>query len=621
MERALNEFDSYSQWLRIPADRRPPKHYELLGLALGEPDVARIRAASIERTAYVRRFCLGPHGAEANHLLSELGEAFACLSDPAAKADYDRRLGIAKSGSVVAPPPTSPALQPSHGKKAPRRSWANRSKKIAAPARSSPRAKRTVRSFVPARFAPGRFAPGRFAPGRFALAAACVLGATCGVVWSALRLPREDDPVAPVASRSVAAADRQTPSATKPATRSEQRKPRVAPPASRPIAPKPAAAKDVTPPEAPKESSRDDKSAGESVANPPARPDAVATNPGGPLVDLPDADMPAAPGAAPDQPAPQTQPMEDRSRPAAAPRQPDIVKKSEMAPFSVGHLVDTVDVDFAKPDADIGKVWRSATRGRPETLELSFIEPVSAAFVRIFETPLSVADVERVVVYPESGPPVQIMPIQISFSDEQRARTWSLKGARSPAKRVDVTFRPTREGFVEANAVVVLDRNQHAYYPLSALATSSAAPGDPDIITEEDALADEHPAPKPRDALEEFDEVAAQTQLDKARKQPTVGAFAAVLRDHPKSDAAVEAVRELAEIIASMPNSGEVTTARRALVRLVTHFPDTEAAKIVSAALREAESGGPRPRPGANNDPSGPAPPVWPPRVRWPRTR
>lgn len=292
-----------------------------------------------------------------------------------------------------------------------------------------------------------------------------------------------------------------------------------------------------------------------------------------------------------------------------------------MAPFSVAHLVDTEDVDFGKPDADMGKVWRSATRGKPETLELSFIEPVGAAFLRIFETPLSVADVERVVIYPEGSPSERIMPIQISFSDDQRARTWSLKGARSPSKRIDVTFRPTREGFIEASAVVLLDRNQHAYYPISALATSSAAPDDPDVITAEEALADESPEAKPRDALEEFDEVAAQTQLDKARKRPTVYAFAAILKAHPKSDAAVEAVHELAAIIASMPSSGAASSARRALERLVTHYPDTEAAKIVSQALKEAESGGPRPRPGANNNPPSFPPQVWPPRVRLPRMR
>lgn len=87
------EFDAYRDWLQIPADRRPPDFYDLLGLPRFESDADRIRAASMRRSAEVRRFCLGAHGADANRLLGELAAAFACLADPARKAAYDESLG------------------------------------------------------------------------------------------------------------------------------------------------------------------------------------------------------------------------------------------------------------------------------------------------------------------------------------------------------------------------------------------------------------------------------------------------------------------------------------------------------------------------------------------------
>ena len=85
-------FDPYWEWLQIPPDRRPPDFYALLNLTRFEPDAEKIRSAGLARTACVRRFCLGQHGAEATQLLGELAEAFACLQEPSRKQAYDESL-------------------------------------------------------------------------------------------------------------------------------------------------------------------------------------------------------------------------------------------------------------------------------------------------------------------------------------------------------------------------------------------------------------------------------------------------------------------------------------------------------------------------------------------------
>ncbi|HUY89607.1 MAG TPA: hypothetical protein VMV10_12805 [Pirellulales bacterium] len=87
-------FDPYWQWLEIPPDRRPADFYALLGLAPLESDPEKIRSAGLARTAHVRRFCLGPHGAEATRLLGELANAFSCLEDPPRKQVYDDSLRV-----------------------------------------------------------------------------------------------------------------------------------------------------------------------------------------------------------------------------------------------------------------------------------------------------------------------------------------------------------------------------------------------------------------------------------------------------------------------------------------------------------------------------------------------
>jgi formylglycine-generating enzyme required for sulfatase activity len=108
-------FDPYDQWLNISPQRRPPNHYELLGLPLFENDPDRIHAAGMERIAHVRNFQLGQHGRDAIRLLGELAGAFDCLSTPERKATYDRQLR--QSAETAAPavsinPEASTAREP-----------------------------------------------------------------------------------------------------------------------------------------------------------------------------------------------------------------------------------------------------------------------------------------------------------------------------------------------------------------------------------------------------------------------------------------------------------------------------------------------------------------------------
>jgi hypothetical protein len=89
-------FDPYWEWLQIPHDRRPADFYALLGLPPFESDPENIRLAGIQRTAQVRKFCLGQHGPDATRLLGELAQAFSCLADPPRKQSYDDSLRTAE---------------------------------------------------------------------------------------------------------------------------------------------------------------------------------------------------------------------------------------------------------------------------------------------------------------------------------------------------------------------------------------------------------------------------------------------------------------------------------------------------------------------------------------------
>jgi hypothetical protein len=85
-------FDPYECWLGIPADRRPPTHYDLLGLAPFESDAETIEQASLRRMSKVRQHQIGPRGELSQEILAELARARLILLDPDRRADYDATL-------------------------------------------------------------------------------------------------------------------------------------------------------------------------------------------------------------------------------------------------------------------------------------------------------------------------------------------------------------------------------------------------------------------------------------------------------------------------------------------------------------------------------------------------
>lgn len=82
----------YRQWLGLDIESHCANHYQLLGLAEGEDDSAKIRAAADRALARVRSHRPGPHAARWAQLLDELAEAKASLDDPESKAEYDAAL-------------------------------------------------------------------------------------------------------------------------------------------------------------------------------------------------------------------------------------------------------------------------------------------------------------------------------------------------------------------------------------------------------------------------------------------------------------------------------------------------------------------------------------------------
>lgn len=78
-------------WLELSSDRWPPDHYQLLGLAPGEPEFVTIEQHVCQRLETVRRYQL-THPESATEAMNRLAQAFVCLTDPASKKSYD--LGV-----------------------------------------------------------------------------------------------------------------------------------------------------------------------------------------------------------------------------------------------------------------------------------------------------------------------------------------------------------------------------------------------------------------------------------------------------------------------------------------------------------------------------------------------
>jgi hypothetical protein len=89
----MTTLDVYKDWLGIPEGERPPNHYELLRLVKFQDDAAKITANYKKLNAHVKKYQSGQHSVRSQGLLNELAKAMLCLTDPAAKREYDESLG------------------------------------------------------------------------------------------------------------------------------------------------------------------------------------------------------------------------------------------------------------------------------------------------------------------------------------------------------------------------------------------------------------------------------------------------------------------------------------------------------------------------------------------------
>jgi len=86
-------FDPYLQWFKIPADRRPPSHYELLEISPEDADdPIAIHNAAERRSDQLLRHTSGPHAEECVRIAEELNVACKVLIDPDSRHEYDDQL-------------------------------------------------------------------------------------------------------------------------------------------------------------------------------------------------------------------------------------------------------------------------------------------------------------------------------------------------------------------------------------------------------------------------------------------------------------------------------------------------------------------------------------------------
>ena len=84
-------FDPYQEWLGLRAGH-PPNHYQLLGLAEFFDGAEEIASAFEDRFQKIRRYEVGARSEDALIVLQHLSAAYAVLSDPQQKGEYDEQL-------------------------------------------------------------------------------------------------------------------------------------------------------------------------------------------------------------------------------------------------------------------------------------------------------------------------------------------------------------------------------------------------------------------------------------------------------------------------------------------------------------------------------------------------
>ena len=88
------DHDRLRSWLALPPGAWPPDHYALIGLPRGTGDLADIEDRVLARMELLRPHQL-LHPDAVTEGMNRLAQALVCLTDPVARAAYDRGLGIA----------------------------------------------------------------------------------------------------------------------------------------------------------------------------------------------------------------------------------------------------------------------------------------------------------------------------------------------------------------------------------------------------------------------------------------------------------------------------------------------------------------------------------------------
>lgn len=599
MVRGLDGFDSYAEWLDLPVDRRPPNHYELLGLQSGEGDAALIRNASVERSARVRRYCLGPHGTEATRLLGELGAAFACLSDPILKAAYDRQLiGEAPNCGAGVPPGVSEADETPTPQK---RQWAaasDSSEEIGPPPirhdsttyddEAPPR--RIRRPNRPRR---GAHADGWQKPQRqfLAVGAALVLAATCGVVWSARRPLIEEAPrVADRRQVSVAVAPTAAPSPVQPSDRTEQ------PAVVKATMDTPTQARPAPTDRADAIADREDSTGRDlETTKAPARngdPAAPSASAAEEKVEIASAAQAAALDAFGLLREPPETPTNRTDHPVSTPRPTD---NDQGAPgdMTLGLQADKSDARILPPlmnsdTTDRSSVWRLSTGDDPELLELTLDGPVDVAHLELLE-PSEPVKIDRAIIKTNSGSTVEMGLRPVPFYQDG-IRRWSFGAThRARTNRLLIRFRPTEDGFVELAGAAVYDYMGIQHIPVLVRAVRKTAglsePAAATTKNHDTAVGVED------DAMEEL----ARQELRNVRDNGLIAEYAAFFKDprNKKTKAAIEAISDLEQMVHGKVSIEGATLARRILVGLAKQT-DTPLGQAASEALRSEKNNSPR---------------------------
>jgi hypothetical protein len=98
-------------WLDVSATPWPPSHYALLGLAPGEGAAEEVEQRVLERMERLRHYQL-THPDLVTEGMNLLAQAMICLTDPVARREYDRPLGVGPPAERSAPPTSAPAQPP-----------------------------------------------------------------------------------------------------------------------------------------------------------------------------------------------------------------------------------------------------------------------------------------------------------------------------------------------------------------------------------------------------------------------------------------------------------------------------------------------------------------------------